>query len=105
LSFRLSGRVASGTPAQAVDPTGAIVGGATLALVLAGAGWWYYSRRQEVGPARDEPQDEREQLLDRIAVLDDDYEAGRVGEADYRRRRAALKAKLIEAWDREAGEG
>jgi len=31
-----------------------------------------------------------------IAELDDDFEAGRVAEADYRQQRAELKTELVE---------
>jgi hypothetical protein len=38
---------------------------------------------------------EEEVLLERIARLDDRFEAGEIPEADYRERRAKAKARLI----------
>jgi hypothetical protein len=91
LSFRLSGRVGSGASALAADWAGMVVGAAALALVTGGVGWWYYSRtRGEAAPAADP-----EELLQLIADLDDDFEAGRLGRGVYQRRRNGLKARLI----------
>ncbi|MFQ5875883.1 MAG: hypothetical protein ACE5JL_19075, partial [Dehalococcoidia bacterium] len=42
------------------------------------------------------PEVERRKLLMAIADLDDRFEASEIGEADYRKRRAAIKARLIE---------
>ncbi len=41
-------------------------------------------------------QEEREALIDEIAVLDDQYEAGEISEEQYRRERAAKKHRLVE---------
>lgn len=41
--------------------------------------------------------DEWDDLIDAIAALDDDFDAGKVGEAEYHRRRARLKARLQQA--------
>ncbi|MEW6033936.1 MAG: carboxypeptidase-like regulatory domain-containing protein [Chloroflexota bacterium] len=44
----------------------------------------------------DAPESEREALLLQIASLDNDFDAGRVGEQEYRARRSQLKARVIE---------
>jgi len=44
----------------------------------------------QVAPSR------REQLLQSIADLDDDHEAGQVTDATYKEERARLKAKLAD---------
>lgn len=60
-------------------------------LTLAVAVLWLWLR---VSPAKPET------LLDEIAVLDERYAAGQIAEAAYQRRRAALKARLAQALDR-----
>lgn len=46
--------------------------------------------------ARDEAAAPRENLLRQIAALDDEFDAGALTEADYKKQRAALKAQLTE---------
>ncbi|HEY43871.1 MAG TPA: hypothetical protein G4O11_07815 [Anaerolineae bacterium] len=74
---------------------GAVLFGA--ALIIGGA-WWYRIRErdgaQEV--AVGEVSSKREELLRAIADLDDSFEAGRVPEDEYRRRRQTLKQQIIE---------
>ncbi len=80
-----------------------LIGGIALLLVGAGVvgfGVW----RSRKPPAWTQPatpggprstQAERERLLDQIAALDDAFEAGQIAEAEYRKRREALKAKAL----------
>jgi mono/diheme cytochrome c family protein len=96
LAFRISG----GTRAASALP-GLAIGGSSLAAALILAGLWWYrapSRRaaHEAGLAR-KPASQREKLLRDIARLDDEFEAGRLEEAEYRERRAALKQRALEA--------
>ena len=51
---------------------------------------------EQVEEEVEDPEAQREELLNAIAELDDDFEAGRVAEADYRRQRAELKTELVE---------
>lgn len=76
-----------------------VVGGAGI-----GFGLWRMRSSRESEPAaarKPKPQAvkvaevDREALLDQIAALDDAYEAGQIAEADYRKRREALKTKLL----------
>ncbi len=94
VSFQLSGRPASAASGPSLltasDPASFVIGLGALALVLAGAGTWWFRRLRtpEAEPAS------REDLLQAIADLDDDFEAGDIGEGEYRRERARLKTKL-----------
>jgi mono/diheme cytochrome c family protein len=101
----------SGTPVTA-GSTGAqgyelVIAAALLGAVLVGAGvWgWLRSRRDESQAAEAEdataPEDAREALLQSIADLDDDFQAGRVPKDEYTGRRAALKEQLLELEDDE----
>lgn len=69
-----------------------------VALVAA-AGGLIYSRRR-AAPAEPEAgaqvQDDTEPLLAEIARLDDEFEAGRLDEADYRSQRDAIKSHLVD---------
>ena len=99
----------SGQPAAAVTVTPAsqwILGVAALGLALIGAGllWFRPRRRAEVeeeeergdGQAGQDP----DQLMLALATLDRDFEAGRIPEADYRKRREDLKRRALEAMRR-----
>jgi mono/diheme cytochrome c family protein len=80
-----------------------LIGGIALLLIGAGVvgfGVW----RSRKPPAWAQPAApraskstlaERERLLDQIAALDDAFEAGQIAEAEYRKRREALKAKAL----------
>jgi len=95
----LAFRIAGGMAAASTLPGLAIGGGSLVAaLILAGL-WWYRApggrAAHEAALAR-EPAPEREKLLRDIARLDDEFEAGRLEQAEYRERRAALKRRALE---------
>lgn len=96
LAFRLSGSGLGG--AQGLN---LLIGGGALAAALGAAGLWWY--RTPGRDARLEPPESGDQraLLRAIARLDDDFEAGRVPEADYRERRAELMQQALEEAARE----
>jgi hypothetical protein len=105
LAFRLSGAAAG------VDVK-LIAAGVLLVAGVAGIGYGLWRRRaeQKLQPAavpatasarRLKPQAvkispaDRDRLIDEIAALDDAFDAGQIAQADYTRRREALKAKLL----------
>ena len=51
---------------------------------------------QEETPEPVTPDQARMELLQQIADLDDEFEAGKITETEYKKRRAAVKAKLVE---------
>ncbi len=91
-------------PAPTAAPTNnnlQLVGGAVLAIAaLAAIGLLLYPvlRRRRAQPAAVEPStaDRRMELLQAMADLDDDFEAGKISEAEYKEERARLKAELLE---------
>jgi uncharacterized membrane protein len=97
IELRLSGEPqASGGEGTQI---GLIIGAALFgAALIVGGLWWYRIRvrdgAQEVAVAGI-PND-REDLLRAIADLDDRFEAGRVPEDEYRRRRQNLKRQLMD---------
>jgi hypothetical protein len=70
-----------------------------LGLVVVVIGVWFYRRQSgpqagpAAAPARRRSEDE---LIQAIADLDDAFENGEVEEPVYQRRRAKLKAQLVE---------
>ena len=125
IAFQLQGRPrvvtdASGAATVNPNPTTDLLIGSAALLLAAGVGivvWRTWRQRQAttagweaevestmaspatpaavVVPDQAQNQDE---LLRAIAQLDDAYEAGQIGEDDYRTRRAALKAQLAAIW-------
>jgi cbb3-type cytochrome c oxidase subunit III len=78
-----------------------IVASALLLVAVAIVAFVWLRQRRQAQWIEEEVEDEgvearQDELLTAIATLDDDYEAGRIQEADYRRRRAELKAELKE---------
>lgn len=108
LAFQLSGQLGSGSStsgaaqpaggtAAAANPRSIAVGVGVLGVVLLGIGVWVYRRQSR--PAAAKPEDavsDRENLLQAIADLDDAFEEEQMDAAVYARRRARLKAKLVE---------
>jgi len=66
----------------------------TLGLVLVGVGVWWWFRSGPDGDAGVDGGENPEAIMDEIIALDEAYEAGEVGEAVYKKRRDALKARL-----------
>jgi hypothetical protein len=102
LQFDLSGEP-SAAPAEApgasagnpLANTATAVGLGGLGVVLLAVGFYLFRRK----PAP--PLATRDELLEAIAELDDDYAAQSVDEAEYRRERSRLKAELSRVWDQE----
>lgn len=94
LAFAISGS-ASTAAATVVTPESNTVnialGASALAVVLLGGGWWWYQRSQ----TRRGPSASREDYLQAIAELDDDYAAGQVDQRSYERERKELKGELL----------
>ncbi len=92
LSFRLTGAVKGAGSSAPLSTSPWVMAGAAAALAACvGVVLWWQSRR--AGQDADAP-DDQDELLDAIAALDDEYEAGRIAQEDYERERAALKAEL-----------
>lgn len=91
-------------PASATTPTSPVlIVAAALLLVAVAIVAFVWLRQQRaaaemVGEQDDDADAEarQDELLDEIATLDDDFEAGHIQEVDYRRQRAELKAELKE---------
>jgi hypothetical protein len=107
LAVQLSGTAnvtstgATSASSSSVSPV--LIVSAALLLVAAGVVAFVWLRQQRAASELAEEEGEvedvegrQEELLDSIAALDDDFEAGRMSEADYRSQRAALKAELTE---------
>jgi hypothetical protein len=109
LKLTLSGRPGgSALVAGETSTTGLVIGLGVLGATLLIAGVWLY-RRSQGEPAEDDVDDELEAaeeegdagsdantLMDAIIALDELYAAGKLPEAAYQERRAALKARLKE---------
>jgi mono/diheme cytochrome c family protein len=80
------------------------IGAGVLGVALILAGLWWFGRREPTGsgseavvaPAAVPGAMDRESLLRAIAQLDDEFEAGKIGEGEYRVRRRALKERAID---------
>jgi uncharacterized protein HemX len=100
LSGAPSQGAAGGAPAEAGGVSPLLVASAILLLAAAGIVAFVWLRQQRT-PAETEEEavdvyTRREELLDAMAALDDDFEAGQIPEADYRRQRQELKAELVD---------
>jgi hypothetical protein len=95
--FRLSGTPGSAATATTpggltfTDNTSLAIGLGAVAVVLVGVGVWWFRRSPTGGDA----ETSREDLLQAMAELDDDFESGQVEPRDYERERAWLKSKLV----------
>jgi len=102
LALQISGAAnaatTGGVSSGSTSPPWVLIASAVLLLAAAGivAFVWLRQQREAAEEAAQDPAAQREELLDAIAELDDDFEAGHVAEADYRRQRAELKAELVE---------
>jgi len=100
-----AGESASGGPSA--PPMLIISAALVLVAVSIVAVVWIRQQRRASELAGQEIEDweaQREELLDALAALDDDFEAGRIPESDYRRQRAEWKAELIELMGRDEGQ-
>lgn len=72
--------------------------GITVGLLAGGYGVFLTRRRRARPPSLpvETPVEERQRLLVQIAEMDDDFAAGRIAEDTFRRRRAAVKARLVD---------
>lgn len=99
LTFALSGSVGAAAAAPALlatsDSTGVWVGAGVFGVALVGVGVWWW--RMQKGAGR--PKRDREDLLQALAELDDEFAAGRVGQAEYERDRRWLKDELAKIWE------
>lgn len=91
----------SGTaPAVAITDNTQMIGLAVLGFAIVAAvillALPMLRRRQAAHVVAEELKNERMELLQDIADLDDDFEAGKITEDEYTQERAALKAKLLE---------
>ncbi len=96
-----TGGTLTSAPTGGLSTTGyvLIIGGLLLILVALALAYPALRRRQPSGAVEPTPapcDDECEELLAAIADLDDLFEAGDLDEETYRRRRQALKARLLE---------
>jgi len=88
------------TPAAPViDNTqtiGLVVLGVAIVAAIALIALPFLRKRQAAQIVAAEMKEERVELLQDIADLDDEFEANKITEAEYKEQRAALKAKLLE---------
>ncbi len=97
LTLALEGRARAASSATAGplrDNTAELLIGAGAAVLVIGIAA-IAVRRWRLEPDQELDQDD---LLQALADLDDDYEAGEIAERDYQRERAALKAELAAIW-------
>jgi hypothetical protein len=97
LSFELRGNPLASPPAGS---DGVAIGAGLIALgLMIGLAYLTFSRLSTNGHrVRALPQ-RRRQLLQQIAALDDSFALGEIDAESYGRRRAALKAELLDLWD------
>jgi mono/diheme cytochrome c family protein len=104
LSLNLNGKVqTAGSSSQTSNPTtGLLIGLGVFGVVLIAAGVWMLRQRASNRPAAaaataaspERGDETQEELLDAILALDDLYQAGKLPEDAYNKRRAALKERL-----------
>lgn len=90
-----------------VSSSSGIVIWALVTLVVLGGGFGVsrtMRKKQRLAPApvavAASPEQLRRQLLTELARLDDDFEAGRVPQGAYQKKRAAKKAQLVHVTER-----
>ncbi len=101
LNLSVSGKAGTGATA----PNGVLnngngtlaIGLGALALALGGIGVWFYRRPRTLAAGAAAGRDQ-EELLEAIAELDDEYAAGKMPEAKYKKERATLKRDLKKVW-------
>lgn len=86
----------------ALDAQSELLIGIGIAVVVIGvAGVFVWRWRQEPVDAELYDHYDREELLQAIADLDDDYELGRVSDQRYQAEREQLKSELVALWEEE----
>lgn len=98
MAIMLAGRAPAAPGAGGLSVTGETALGAIVLLAsLAGAGWWLFRPGGRRGPAARGLSGAPDRVvLAAIARLDEEHEAGRIGDEDYGRRRAELKRRAVE---------
>lgn len=110
LSLMISGKAQQG--AAATIPAGGstrslAIGLSTLGLAVLLSGLWLYMRRQSRVPDDESLNQEdietgsRDEILDAILAVDDQYNAGNISEEAYKQRRSELKEKIWRIESRE----
>jgi hypothetical protein len=95
----INGMATTRTPPP--EPWSAAVIAGVIAAMLAGVLLWARSSGQlRVGYSRADLSTLREQLIDRIARLDDLHAIGELSDSDWMRQRAQLKAQLVDVLGR-----
>ena len=100
LDFTVSGTAkVSTTTAASNSPAGLFIGAGVLGLALIGAGAWFFFRDRKNTQEVEEDEDEDEfesadEVMDAILALDDLHRAGKINEEAYQKRRAVLKEIL-----------
>jgi mono/diheme cytochrome c family protein len=97
LTLNLEGRPRSANVASGLvvdNTTEILIGGAAAVLVIVGS--VFAVRRWRLEP---EELLSRDELLQEVAVLDDEFEAGEIEEDEYRRERQKLIEELSAVWD------
>lgn len=101
VALTLSGRPPSASGGGLSVTPNSVLGAAVLLVSLGAAVWWL---RRPGGRTRQATPDAAgalsQEVLAAIARLDDDHEAGRIGEEDYQRRRLELKRRAVELLQR-----
>jgi hypothetical protein len=103
INFELQGRasaatVTSGNAMLSGDSTtGLLLGAAILLLVIVGG--VFTVRSWQTSPSVEDSGDNREELLQALANLEDAYEAGELDEAEYEQRHESLISELVGMWD------
>jgi hypothetical protein len=96
--YVLSARITGLSGARGMPPVmWGVIGG--VAVVAVGIGLFVIVRRRKPVVARS-PVREEDSYLAELADLDEDFENGRISEADYLKRRDALKSDLVGLIDR-----
>ena len=100
LTFELSGRVSGPAPRllNFEVNNSLFIGLGAFVLTLVGVGLWFRSKQQEAsieaGGWGEGEEDSAEAIMDAIIELDENHEAGEIGEATYQRKREELKQRL-----------
>jgi len=113
IRLELTGNPSGGTAGEDVGLTPLFIGGAVFVLALGGVAYWFIRQRRAWQPVYEAVGEDGEaaaetetsdSLLEAIVALDDLYQAGKLPENAYQKRRAELKARLAEVLEEEKGD-